>query len=610
MILLLLSLSFAAPFNSNEGKVELPWNDFRTLLEKYNQESDPKVKSVSPRDWTLDRAVFSGRVVGEGEDAYALMKLQLKGEIHKKEGWASVPLLGAATALRSARIGGKDAALFVQSGYYTFISEKPGTFEAELEFAVKLFAADGETGFTIPLPAAGATVVGLAVESAEELDFDVPGAGGVNTSSVGTERRLEAYVPSMSSLTVSWARKVKDAAINEAKREARIYAEARTLVGVSEGVLSCRADIDYTVLHNKVDKFHISLPAAATVLDIRGAGIRTWSQSKDGGIDVELNYGAEGLYKLGVDYETALSSGADIPLVKLSGVTRETDYVGVDARSAVELVAKTATGAVPIDVRELPAAITGATDYPVLLAYRARGGDVKIPLDVKQHPDMDMLVTLVDTALAETLVTEDGRRMTRIRYGVRNNRKQFLKMSLPKDAEVWSASVAGRGVKVARGEGGGVLIPLVRSDASGGALSAFLVELVYVEAGGELADGKGNLRVEMPKVDAPSSVLQWTVYIPATATIVPRSSKGTVRRVDWFSAAPVLPAEAVVTQAARHAVNAEVANQGESGALGQGVEPVEVQLPLTGNAYTFEKMLVLQEDLWVSFDYRHKVKVR
>ncbi len=606
-LLLTLSLAFAAPFNSGGGKVELPWNDFNTLYQKYVLDQQPK--PTAPRDWTLDRAAFSGTVVGTGDDAYAVVKLNLRGVVHKKEGWTTVPLLGASTALRSATLGGKDAALYVQNGYYTLITDKPGAFEANLEFVVKLFNADGETGFTLPLPSAGATVVGLAVPSAEELDFEVPGAQGLNVTSVGNERRVEAFVPAMSSLTVSWARKIKEQSAEEAKREARVYAEARTLIGVSEGVLSAKADIDYTVLHAKVEKFHVDLPADVTVLDVRGNGIRTWTQPKTGGIDVELNYGAEGLYRLGVDYERSLSAGADLPLVKLSGVTRETDYIGVDARSAVELVAKGASGAVPIDVRELPAAITGATDYPVLLAYRARGGDVKIPLEVRQHPDMDMLVTLVDTGSAETLVTEDGRRMTRLRYGVRNNRKQFLNVSLPAGAEVWSASVAGRGVKVARGEKG-VLVPLVRSDASGGALSAFLVELVYVEGGGELANGRGELKVELPRVDAPTSVLQWTVYLPATATIVPRTSEGTVRRVDWFSAAPVLPAEAVVTQAAQAAVRAAVANHGETGALGQGVEPVEVQLPLTGNAYYFEKTLVLDESLWVGFDYKHKVKVR
>ncbi len=603
-LVLLLSMALAAPLNSPHGEITLPWNDFEALYRKMVIEQQPKI--VAPRDWTLDRAVFAGRVVGKDEDAYAVVKLQLKGTVHKKEGWTTVPLVGASTALRSAKIGGKDANLFVKDGYYTMISDKPGGFDAELEFAVKLFAADGETGFTIPLPQAGATVVGVAVESAEALDFEVPGAQGTNVTSVGNERRLEAYVPSMNSLTVSWHRELTEQAA-AAQREARVYAEARTLVGVSEGVLAMRSDIDYTVLHAKVDKFKVQMPTDVTVLDVRGNGIRNWTQDKDGAINVELNYGAEGLYRLGIDYERALQSGIDVPLPRLSGVTRETDYVGVDARSAVEIVAKQATGAVPIDVRELPAALVGQTDYPVLLAYRARGGEVKIPLEVKQHPDLDMLVTLVDTASAETLVTEDGRRMTRVRYAVRNNRKQFLRVSIPQGAEVWSASVAGRAVKVAKAEGG-VLVPLVRSDASGGALSAFLVDLVYVENGNELAEGRGELRADLPKVDAPSSVLQWTIYVPYSTTVVPKTSEGTVRRVQWFSAAPVLPAEAIVTQAASNAVRMEVQNQGDTGVLGQGVEPVEVQIPLSGNAYYFEKTLVLGEDLWVGFDYKRKVK--
>lgn len=599
-------MAFAGNLSSPGGEITLPWNDFEALYRKHVVDQQPKI--VSPRDWTLDRAVFAGRVVGEGDDAYAVVKLSLSGQVHKKEGWVTVPLLGASTALRSAKVGGKDANLFVKDGYYTLITDKQGAFAADLEFAVKLFNADGETGFTLPLPSAGATVVAVAVNSPEALDFAVPGSQGMSVTSVGNERRVEAYIPSMSSLTVSWSREVVEEA--KKKREARVYAEARTLVGVSEGVLSLRSDIDYTVLHAGVDKFDVKMPAETTVLDVRGNGIQNWTQDKDGTIHVQLSFPAEGLYRLGIDYERALQSGADIPLVKLTGVTRETDYVGVDARSAVEIVAKAATGAVPIDVRELPAALTGQTDYPVLLAYRARGGEVKIPLEVKQHQDLDMLVTLVDTASGETLVTEDGRRMTRVRYAVRNNRKQFLRVSVPEGAEVWSASVASRPVKIARGDGGGVLVPLVRSDASGGALTAFMVEIVYVQEGGELANGRGEMRVDMPVVDAPSSVFQWTVYLPWTATIIPRTSEGSVRRVQWFSAAPVLPAEAVVTQQAANAVRGEVANQGETGTLGQGVEPVEVQLPLTGNPYYFEKTLVLQEPLWVGFDYKHKIKAQ
>jgi hypothetical protein len=603
MLVLLVAQALAAPFQSAGATVELPWNDFERLYAAYAREvhADP-----APRAWTLDRAVFAGTIEGEGDAAFARIRLQVKGEVHESKGWTTVPLLGAATALVSAKIGGKDAALFVQDGFYTLVTDKPGPFEAQLELVVKLFAADGETGFTLPLPAAGATVVGLSVVSKEALAFDVPGAQGTSVTSVGDERRLEAFVPTMPSLTVSWHRAIPKE--DETKQEPRVYAETRTLVGVSEGVLGCRADIDYTVLHARRDHFTVHLPTDATVLDVRGSGIRAWDQGPNGDITVQLNYGAEGLFRLGVDYERPLATtgATDVPLVRLAEVTRETDYIGVDARSAVEITAGAPVGAVAIDVRELPAAITGQTDYPVLLGYRARGGDVTLPLTVTQHPDKDMLVTLVDTGTAETVVTEDGRRLTRLRYGVRNNRRQFLRMTLPPGAEVWSAAVAGRGVRVATDTDGKALIPLVRSDASGGALTAFEVELVYVERGEALATGRGTLHLALPTVDVPSTLMQWSLYLPHSTTLVRRTATGTMRRVDWFSAAPVLPAEAVVTQAAQAAVRAEAAKQGESGTLGQGVEPVEVMLPLQGNTSYFERMLVLEEPLWAEFRYRRR----
>ena len=158
-------------------------------------------------------------------------------------------------------------------------------------------------------------------------------------------------------------------------------------------------------------------------------------------------------------------------------------------------------------------------------------------------------------------------------------------------------------VKVAAGEGGGVLVPLVRSDASGGALTGFLVELIYVENGAPLADGRGELRVDLPRADAPTSQLQWTVYFPDDAKVQKKHHEGTVRQVPHFSSAPQLPSDATVSAQAQGNVQRAAQNQGAAGALGQGVEPVRVELPLSGQTHTYEKMLVLEEPLWVSFEY-------
>jgi hypothetical protein len=599
MILALFALAHAADFRSGAATVTLPWNDFQGLYQKWVEAEKPKPHA--PRDWTLDRAVYAGKVVGKGEDAYALVHLSLRGTVHKRDGWTAVPLLSANAAMKAAKVDGKDAAVFVQSGWYTLLTDRPGAFGAEIDLAVKLFEADGETGFTLPLPESGATVLAFAVDSPEALTFEVPGAQGQDEVSVGTERRLEALLPPTGSATVSWRREVPE----EEKRTARVYAEQSTLVGVSDNVLQVSANVDYTVLHAGVDHFKVQVPSQATVLDVRGAGIRDWKQAADGTIEVQLNYGAEGLYRLSVDYEKSGAPGGEIPLMRVYDVARETDWIGVDARSALELVAGAPSGAVPVDVRELPASILGQTDFPVLLAFKGRGGEIKLPLEVKSHPDVDMLVTLVDTASAETLVTEDGRRMTRVRYAVRNNRKQFLRLLLPEGAEVWTASVAGRGVKVSKGDGG-VLVPLVRSDASGGALTAFAVEVVYVEKGSALKVGSGEEKVELPRVDAPTSQVAWTVYFPAEAKVAKRGAQGTLHRVEYFSAGPQIPDSNAVPMQFQQQMNAEVAQQGAAGALGQGVEPVEVSLPLTGQQLYFEKMLALDEKLWVSFDYRWK----
>lgn len=599
MFLMLLGLALAKPaVTLTDTEVLIPWRDFQTL---YEQGRAPEEKpEPAPRNYTLDRATYTGRVVGEGEDAFALVHLTMRGEVLKAKGWSAVPLLSTAAALQSAKINGKDAAIYLDGGYYTYITDQPGSFVAELDLAVSLQSADGETGFALPMTQSGATEVVFVVESAEALDFEVTGARGATTARAGNAHTVKAIVTSLGSLAVSWQREVKETV--EKAQQARVYAETQLLLGVAEGVLQGRATVNYTVLHAGVDKLRVQLPKDVTVLEVEGPGIREWKVT-EGAVDVALNFEALGSYRLLIDYERAIGAGtAQLPIPRVMDVAREKTWIGVDARSAVELVAGQATNATTVDVRELPAAIIGQTDFPVLLAWKARGGEVAIPLEVRTHPDVDMLVTLVDTALADTLITVDGRRMTHLRYAVRNNRNQFLRLALPEGAEVWSASVAGRGVKVAKGEGG-VLVPLVRSDASGGSLSAFLVDVVYVENGADLGKS-GTARMELPRVDAPTSQLQWTVYFPEDAAIGKKSHEGSVRHVEYFSASPQLPPEASVTRAQQQAVQAAAANQAGAGALGQGVEPVEVNLPLSGQVAMYEKMLVLDEPLWVSFEYR------
>lgn len=598
--LALLALTVATPaFAEPRAEVTMPWTDFKTLYERGQAPKDPP--AIAPLDFTIDHAVYTGKVVGTGDDAYAQIHVSLRGRMLKANHWASIPLLSTNAALRSAKVNGQDAPIYLSDGYYTLVTSQQGAFSAELDVAMALVTADGETGFALPLAPSGATEVSFSVDSSSAVDLAVAGGRGIVKTTSGTMHRVDAVVPSVGSLAISWQKEVKDEAV---KQVARVYAESQVLVGVSEGFLQGRANVNYTILHAGVDHLRVQVPTDVTVLDVQGPGLREWKLGPDGKIDVALNYEALGAYRLTVDYERALSGATQVPLVTALDVARSVTWVGVDARSAVEVVAGQATAAVPVDVRELPAALVGQTDFPVLLGYKSRDPAAMIPLEVKTHADVDMLVTLVDSAIIDSLVTADGRRMTHLQYAVRNNRNQFLRVKLPEGAEVWSATVAGRGVKVAKGDGG-VLVPLVRSDASTGALSAFLVDLVYVEAGAALGTS-GTEKISLPTVNAPTSQLQWTVYFPQDAKIAKRSFDGSIRHVEWYSTSPQLPPNATVTESDRRAV--QRAAEGMAGTMGQGVEPVDVQLPLAGQALYFEKMLALDEELWASFDYTIKEK--
>ena len=441
----------------------------------------------------------------------------------------------------------------------------------------------------------------------EDLDFTVGGARLQADRVVGATRVVDALIPSSHGVSVSWQREIPDVV---QAAEARLYAEVFTLVGIGDGLLSAQSTIAWTIQQAGTETLTVAVPEDIALVDVSGTGIRNWSVA-DGVLTVTLNYAAEGAYRLALTMERPLGEGnvaASAPLVRPLGVERSKGWVGVEAKGTIEVAAGAAEAVTPIDVRALPGAILGATSNPVLLGYKYLGDDAVLPLEVTAHEDIAVLVTLLDTARATTMFTPDGRRLTAVTWRVRNNRKQFLRLSVPSGAEIWSASVAGQAVQPAKAADGRILIPLVRSQESGGALAGFDVGVVYVEEG-EAPDaaGKGAFRAALPTADVPVTWVGWTVYAPERAKVLKKSVDGSLRKTDWLrgpygagQVGAVMNVDAAQHQRVQHGGRGQVA----TGGLGQGATPVAVSVPVEGQPLHFEKLLALDERLWVSFDYR------
>jgi hypothetical protein len=484
-------------------RVVIGLDQFLDMYEKAKAKTEEPEQP--PRTHALSSAAYEGEVlIQDGEPRFARFVATIRVEVLHKKGWARIPVLPATVALHDATVNGKEVAMVIEDGFYTLITEQKGAFDLKLDFGASVSTANGQSQVGFELAGSGATTLRLKVPANEDLDFTVSNAHLQADQVVGGFRQVDATLPSTGTLMVSWQREIPEEAA-AAKQVAQVYAEVYTLVGISDGLMRATTTVEHTILFAGKDKLDFQVPKGMTLVDVQGAGLRDWKHKDDGTLEVLLNYAAEGNYTLTMTTERVVSSEAGdlvAPIVHPLGVERAKGWVGVESRGNLEIQSGEVVQATPVDVRSLPAAILGITEQPVLLGYKYLTDTASVPLRIQQHDDVDVLVTLLDETRARTMWTPEGRRLTSVTYQVRNNRKQFLRLSLPKDAELWSASVGGRAVQPASASDGRILIPLVRSQATGGALAAFEVEVVYVENGTPVPEsGKGTFAASLPTAD-------------------------------------------------------------------------------------------------------------
>ena len=610
--LALLTLITAAPAQTwaqdPPESVVMSLDEFLDMYERAKDQTEQP--ATPPRSHALSSAAYEGEVlIQDGEPRFARFNASVRVEVLNKEGWARVPVLPATVALDSAtiKVAGKsrEAAMVIEEGFYTLITEQKGAFDLELEFGASVSTQNGQSQIAFELAGSGATTLKLKVPSAEQLDFSVANAHLQSDQVVGDFREVEATLPSTGTLMVSWQREIPEQ--EAAKQQAQVYAEVYTLVGISDGLMRATTTVEHTILFAGKDKLEFAVPEGMTLVDVQGTGLRDWKHRDDGTLEVLLNYAAEGNYSLTMTSERVVASNSgdlSTPIVHPLGVERTKGWVGVESRGNLEIQSGEVVSATPVDVRSLPPAILGITDQPVLLGYKYLTDKASVPLQIQQHADVDVLVTLLDETRARTMWTMEGRRLTSVTYRVRNNRKQFLRLSLPGGAKLWSASVGGRAVQPASTAEGQVLVPLVRSQATGGALAAFEVEVVYVEDGAPVpADGKGTFSATLPTADVPSTYVAWTVYAPDKTKVKKRSYDGSLAHVDWLSN-PIPDGTVAYIETVTPEVQQSADVQANDGGLGEGAVPVPVSLPLQGREINFEKLLALDEVLEVSFDYK------
>ena len=591
----MLNIELKTATGITRATVDLPWDDFKALLEWSVKMRTGGPHAPPPADYVVASCQYRGVLGAE----MAEFTMTLKIDVLKDTGWKTIPILPASVAVVEATLP-DGVFLNVAESKYMLLTSKTGPIgDIVLKFSEPVRKQAGITTVYFDRIITGSAVLDLEAEGTD-VDVKVANAASSLTTQANGKTRVAASLPAGHAVSISWERAVAKPPPTPSK----LYAETKTLIAVAEGQLLGTETVDFNVLHSAVRELKLIVPAGVSVLEVTGPKLADWRVTDQRELVLTPRGEVLGPYSVRISYEApADQETAIVPILRAAAVEREKGFVGVIALANVEITPGDVTGATLIDVRQLPADIAAMTKQPILLGFRYVAESFTIPLAIRKHGEVTVLVTVADSALVTTMQLDDGRRMTKAVYTVRNNRNQFLRVKMPAGADVWSASVSSNAVTPAADSEGNLLIPLVRSASEAAELSSFPVELVYIEAPKEAPASSGKLHVELPRLDAPTVHVLVSYYAPAEGRYGPpkrpaSAFSGTLRLVEEFTQMAVERAQPVPVDAAKQAeaLQQTMDVRVEADARATGATPIKVRLPVNGRLFKLEKVLATPGD--------------
>lgn len=485
------------------GWIVIPANEYSKLHDK----AFPATREPSgpPVEATLTRVDFVLQVDGYIASGHASLTIDVL-----KDGWVRVPV-PPNLAVREARMNGKPVSLVHTGDSVSVILSKPGRSVIDLDLAVPVTSAAGEEQLVLPASVAGVT---RATVSLARTDVDLKVTGGILADHVEAEGETQwvGYARGSAPLTFTWRRKMEEQ--KGPPKALRIRGTLAELISLGEESDTVSAEVNIEVIQGEARVARLALPAAITVNAVTGANVADWAV-KDGALSVAFldPVDQKSGFVISGEMNLAREGTVALPLLHLLDSERPGGGVAVEVQGAGEIENIRSQGLERTDAADLGPPIA-ARQSPSLMAFRYRNGtvDPSLSVDVARYTQQAVLTANIEEARYRVLMTAGGKTLVEARYAVRNNQRNFMRVSLPAGATLWSGTLAGRAVQPGKGPDGSLLFPLMKSPA-GEDTPVFAVEAVYLIEEPAWAE-KGHAAIPLPAVDLPVSRTGLMLYHP------------------------------------------------------------------------------------------------
>lgn len=482
------------------GWVVLSLDEYRAL--RARAFPVPPTPTPPPVDAALTRVDYDLRANGDTVSGEARLTVDVL-----KQGWVSIQA-PAGVLVRSARLNGRPTALVAGSPPRVLIANA-GRATLTLDIVVPIAASGGTESMTLPASASAVSSVRLTIP---RTSVELASSGGIVTEQAETasETRWSVYGSPGRPVSFSWKRKSED---RRTTMPLRLEARLTSLIVLGEESSLITTGILADVKQGSTREISLAIPAGVTVNQVSGATVADWNQQANVLTVTFLEpLTTETAIVVTSETRTPRDGAVSVPLIRMPAAEQESGGIAVDVAGTGEIGERRPIGLEASDPSILGDVVSGR-DTPSMAAFRFKtgGGSVQraLTVDVSRYTPAEVLVANIEEARYEALIGEDGKTLVRARYAVRNNQRSFLAVTLPADATLWSAALAGRTVRPGVSPTGSLLLPLQKARA-GETPPTVAVEIVYLQRTPEWTE-RGTSALTLAAVDLPVSRTGLTV---------------------------------------------------------------------------------------------------
>jgi hypothetical protein len=493
------------------SKISIPRQQFSQLLSlmKAATVSSP----IPPQPYVIQKAAYTA--IRENKSIRFKAVYQVFLSRQEPLQYQSIPLVSQQLALTELKADGKPASVTLSNQWQHVSLFNPGAHEIVAEF----FVSDSNQSLAIEIPRAMINQLDFLLDMPH---MEITVSPGLNPQLRHSEQhtRITAMFPPSSRLEIHW----KEHISQREKRPPVFYGSTRSLISVARDVVSLTSNLKLEVVQGELENVLVQIPAGFSVLKATGPAVGDWRLKKTPSRDIlEIIFKNEITDHLNLQINAEQIFSHDVSHTNYSGLAildakRESGELGVVAEGGIEVDIEEQPGPgvelTKLAFNRLGQDLLNMSEKPILYACKYAKHPFQLLFHIKKFQQIEGMNTVIDQAKIYALYLPEGKMICRTTYTLQNTFKQFMELTLPDNASVWTVTINGQRAKASRNQAGKIMIPLLRSDKAKADAKPFDIEFTY-----SLPDNSfgiwGKKEVIIPLTDIFINSIALEIYLPA-----------------------------------------------------------------------------------------------